>query len=83
MEENKEIMQNETEFEEGTEANVEESGKGIGTVAKVGIGALIGIAAYKGVGFAKEKYKNWKESRKAKAEVVPDVDVEVAEESEE
>lgn len=75
MEENKEIMMNEAEVEENTEVNPEEAGKGLGVAAVLGLGALVGIAAYKGIGFGIAKIKNWKDSRKERADVVDDAEV--------
>lgn len=77
MEDNKEIMQNEVEVEENMEVNTEEAGKGLGVAAVLGLGALVGIAAYKGIGFGIAKIKNWKESRKEKTDVIIVDDAEV------
>lgn len=83
MEENKEIMQNEAEVEENNEVNTEETGNGMGIAVVLALGAAIGVAAYKGIGFGIAKIRSWKDSRKEKADVVVIDDAEVTDAPEE
>lgn len=69
--ENKNITNDYVEFEEvGTYSEPEsnDSGKGLGVLAGVGIGAIVSIAAYKGSKWIKAKIKSRKESKEADAE---------------
>lgn len=55
MEENMELMVNEEVNDTQDEIEEEESGRGLGTLVTMAIGAALGVGIYKGVGFIRSK----------------------------
>ena len=69
--ENENITNDYMEFEEVeaySKPESNDSGKGLGVLAGVGIGAIVSIAAYKGSKWIKAKIKSRKKSKEADAE---------------
>lgn len=55
MEENMELMVNEEVNDTQNEIEEEESGRGLGTLVTMAIGAAVGVGVYKGVQFIRSK----------------------------